>query len=447
MYRLVIWGTGNYYKRYINRFREHDILAVVDNDTQKQGEMIDGKIIVSPEDVKAIDADYYVILCAKYKPIKEQMILLGIADEAIITPTSEGIFKQFRKVYRKGRKERGEVLLLSHAMDMRGAPLMLFELAKIFKNKGILVDVGTSCDGSLEEEYLKNGISILKFDDYDFCSDEIKSYFCEYKHILINTLALNSLVKLFVENNIKVCWWIHEEWSAYKILNVDNGIDVRSDFLRVFCVGDRAKNAFIDFFGESDIEQLQWGIELHASREVNRKNSNDVIIAVIGPLTYIKGQDLFLELRDKDEWMLNNRIKVWFIGDAEEKEKQRYTQIEWIEIKGEYNHNQLLELYDELDVVLSTSRNDTMPVSLIEGLMKRKLVISSDGTGVSDYITSGVDGVVYKRNNPLELWSAIEWAVNSKSKWSEMQENGFELYRRRFSVENFEKQIERLFAI
>ena len=46
MYKVVIWGTGGYYKKYKNRFSDCNIVAVVDNDKNKQGLSIDSYKII-----------------------------------------------------------------------------------------------------------------------------------------------------------------------------------------------------------------------------------------------------------------------------------------------------------------------------------------------------------------------------------------------------------------
>lgn len=50
--QILIWGTGNYYQRYKDRFTDHDVLALIDNAVEKQGRIIDNVLIISPMDIK-----------------------------------------------------------------------------------------------------------------------------------------------------------------------------------------------------------------------------------------------------------------------------------------------------------------------------------------------------------------------------------------------------------
>ena len=38
--KYIIFGTGEYYKRYKRWFLDRDVVVLLDNDTKKQGKMI-----------------------------------------------------------------------------------------------------------------------------------------------------------------------------------------------------------------------------------------------------------------------------------------------------------------------------------------------------------------------------------------------------------------------
>jgi len=76
--KLVIFGTGNYYKQYKKYFSKDEILYLVDNDEQKQGTMLDGKIIYEKHQINYSLCDYIIILIKQYKEIRQQLLNMEI---------------------------------------------------------------------------------------------------------------------------------------------------------------------------------------------------------------------------------------------------------------------------------------------------------------------------------------------------------------------------------
>ena len=52
--KYVLFGTGDYYKRYIHWFKKEDVVALMDNDRQKQGQKLDGYPVISPQEIQNI---------------------------------------------------------------------------------------------------------------------------------------------------------------------------------------------------------------------------------------------------------------------------------------------------------------------------------------------------------------------------------------------------------
>lgn len=77
---LIIWGTGQAYKRFINN-NIIDFEFFIDSDKNKQGKKIDGKQIYLPLKLLEIDKDkYYILVLSQfYKDIYNQLISYGFA--------------------------------------------------------------------------------------------------------------------------------------------------------------------------------------------------------------------------------------------------------------------------------------------------------------------------------------------------------------------------------
>ncbi len=92
MNRILIWGTGKFIETYSGEIKtifekkDYELLAFVDNNPEKTGKSIMGKIVISSSDVKGMQFDEIVIATSKfsYNGIKKQIMEdLGIPKESI----------------------------------------------------------------------------------------------------------------------------------------------------------------------------------------------------------------------------------------------------------------------------------------------------------------------------------------------------------------------------
>lgn len=439
--RIAIVGTGKFYQKYVNRFMDCNLVALFDNSAQKQGSVLDGFRIEPVERIINYSYEYVAVLVNDSEKIVNQLTELGVNKDKIITCNPSGKFSEFRKVKSLFTKnQNADVLLISHEMNLRGAPLMLYELGVILKELGISIEVASVQKGDLLQYYKNQDINVLTYDDFNFSDTEITNYFGKYKLVIANTLALSSLVNDLVNANINVTWWLHEEWSAYDILKPSSGYDWGKNNLRVFAVGNRAISAFYDFYGDNKtVENFQWGIPERCKDYTTPHDK--VVFAIIGEVIYIKGQDLLFDISNNLDEELLNKVEFWVIGKINEDYQEKLNALANVKVLGEIDHDDLLELFSSIDVVLSLSRNDTMPVVLVEGMMEKKIIMTSTGTGVADYIDNHVNGIVFQSENILQLCDEIRWILHNADMWDSLRNNAFQLYLNNFSVEHFKKEV------
>ena len=79
----VLFGTGEYYQRFRHWFDDRKVLAILDNDRKKQGTMLDGRPVISPEEITGLSFDAVVILSFYVTEMKKQLLSLGIDETKI----------------------------------------------------------------------------------------------------------------------------------------------------------------------------------------------------------------------------------------------------------------------------------------------------------------------------------------------------------------------------
>lgn len=452
MKRILLYGTGKIYQKYKSRFKECEVIGLVDSNSEKWGKQIDGFSVYNPSSIIQLMFDYIIILISDYEQVRDNLIKMEIDEKKIVTIDDAEFRENYRSVevfyYECTEKtDKKSILLLSHEMNYRGAPLMLYNMAKLYINMNYNVSIACDRYGELGDEYKIIGAQIIVFDDFILTEKELNDYMVGYSLIVVNTLAFWKLIPRLEILDTEVLWWLHEEESAYEILKVDMSRISAYDRLNVYGVGKRAIDAFRKYSEERiQINELLWGIEEYRNIQEKRKISNDkLVFAIIGPVSYIKGQDFLVKaLYEKGQELLD-KIEVLIIGSVDEDQKRSLEKLKCVKCFGEISHSILLKLYSNIDVVLSVSRNDTMPVVLIEGLMNRKLCLMSNAVGVADYIDDYENGLTFESENADDLIDKLNWCVDNRhNKFEYIRSKGYDLYKRVFSLDIFERKMKQL---
>lgn len=86
MIGIMIFGASKSGEIALSRIKKEDvnILAFIDNDTNKIGTEYYGKKTIGPFDIKKYKYDYILVGGTYYKEIKEQLVGMGIKNSKII---------------------------------------------------------------------------------------------------------------------------------------------------------------------------------------------------------------------------------------------------------------------------------------------------------------------------------------------------------------------------
>ena len=441
--KIIIFGTGKIYERYKCAFTSANLVVFLDNDADKHGRLLDGVEIVSPEKINEYIYDYVILASVKYQDMRSQLISYGVPQEKIIDKEHRGIFKDIKciKKYQNSVNDSSSkrIVMVSHHMGLTGAPLVLLKAAIILIQNGYEVELYADRYAELVDKALEVRISVSVFVDFDFTDTEIKQYFSNVDLIFVNTVTLFDLIKKLGRIEKPVLWWLHEEDDVYKhYLIKQDDLKVNRN-VHVYGVGKRATRSFKKYSNNENIEELPYGVE---EKKIPRVSNNEkTVFAIIGTVCERKAQDVLIEtvLQNKANWIEN--AEFWIIGNIIESLRVKYEMPGLVKVWGTIEHDKVLELYSEIDVVVCPSRNDPLPVVVTEGMMNKKVCIVSDMTGSADYIIPYESGLVCKAGDVESLEDCINWVLDNKQEMKRIGENAYQIYKKVFSMESFEKNI------
>ncbi|AQR97003.1 SPASM domain-containing protein [Clostridium saccharoperbutylacetonicum] len=83
---IILFGYGSYCIEFLNNKKSSmEIIAIADNNSKLWGKVINGKVIINPQDIIKYEYDYICIISMHYKEITKQLGLLNIKSNKIVS--------------------------------------------------------------------------------------------------------------------------------------------------------------------------------------------------------------------------------------------------------------------------------------------------------------------------------------------------------------------------
>ena len=459
--RIVVFGTGDYYRKNVKRFNKESIVALLDNNLEKEGTYLDGVKIYTPQKLPELDYDYIVILSLYEKEMYSQLMELGVSNDKVILYSElqdhpELNLKELDAKVLDSEKTiddiiksicQNSMLMLIGNLDLNGASIAFVNAALILKKHGYDVIIASAIEGKLSDLIIKNDIQLIIDPNILYKTFVEIKWLQSFHKIICNTLLFYTFLS-DVPSDKNIMWWLHDPEILYSSLNKKILSDIDGDCLTVYAVGPVASNAIKKFHPEFDVKNLLYGIpEMNIDEHLA---SNKIEFAVIANVQEYKGQDIILHAMSYLTQKELDKIHIRVIGNqnsfyASELKKQSEKNKLPIDFISEIEREEIEKVYSEIDVLLCPSRVDCMPVSVAEAMSNRIPAIVSNSVGTVDYLVDGENGLVFDCNNPEMLAEKIRWCINNQTSIELLGKKAREVYKKYFSMEVFEKHL--LFAV
>lgn len=457
--RYLIFGTGDYYQRYKKWFDTEEVVALLDNASDKQDTCIDGIRVLSPEQGVRLAYDAVVILSFYVKAMKRQLMDLGVPENKIyhfydlhelIGGKMDGQAAEYKKpVQYYGWSENIEksaaILLLSHDLTMGGPALALYHMAQVLRKQGREVVMASMLDGPLREVLTAEGIPVIV--DVNLQVETMRGAAWTWDFSLVVCNTINFHVFLSERNvDIPVIWWLHDSSFFYDGVNPKRLCGISRKNLKICAVSPVARCAVMKFLKDIPIEDLLYGVtdEIGGIQDKNYVDDK-VCFVTIGYIEFRKGQDILAQVICDLPENIRRKASFYIVGqDASQMAKQikeMVNDIPEVYITGVLGREKIHAILEEADVLVCPSREDPMPTVAAEAMMHGVPCILSDVTGTAEYIQDGVDGIVFCSEDVKQLAEKIIWCVENRQKIADMRISARKVYEEIFSMKAFEKNL------
>ena len=454
--KALLFGTGDYYRKYREWFRPEDVLGLIDNDESKRGTFIDGHKIYLPYEAVNLPYDCIVILSVYEGAMRTQLMGLGVPDEKIYAFSElyrhPELIADDRAVCLWGSDDQlsgilprdcgNAILLMSHNLDFNGASLALFYLAQILIKNGYSVFVASWSDGALRQKLYKENIPVVVDPNLQMRTHRETEWAHGFHRIICNTL---NYYQFLSDRNLedKVVWWLHDPLMFYKTLDKGRLYEISGKNLTVCAVSPIAELAFKEYFPTFEVTQMVYGIP---DVSVHKQSHDKMVFITIGNVQEYKGQDILVKALKRLGEEERRQIQVNIVGFqpsayANTVKALAEDLLDVVNLLPPVGREEIHKLLDMADILVCPSLADTMSIVTNEGMQHCLPCIVSEAAGVATYIEDGESGFIVKQGDVGALEEKIRWCIEHKDKLEQMGKKSRLVYEKYFSMATFEENL------
>lgn len=354
------------------------------------------------------------------------------------------------------KTDKKRVLLLTHECSLTGAPIALQHLAESFRENGAQVVVLSPFDGPMSREFEKSQIPVIVYQNV-YADDFLAQQADKFHFIVLNTVVTYRAVTQLAQCSVPVLWWIHDSKASYEIGGFRDCLPKEiPGNVKIMCGGEYAKKQLLTYY-----PHYEAGVLLYVSPDQAEEskhypvyplnhNPQNLTFAVIGQQDVRKGHDIFAQaihlLTDEER----KRANFYFFGNHLDAQiKQAVDEVcqafpDQVTYIPQVNRQELFSVYQQMDCIVCSSRDDPMPVFVTEALMMSKVVICSENTGWSSILEKEDCGLVYHDDSAAQLAEKIRYVLSHYQQLQPMAERGRHVYEKLFSPQAFGENAKRL---
>jgi glycosyltransferase involved in cell wall biosynthesis len=352
------------------------------------------------------------------------------------------------KAHRKSDPRRRRILLVSHEATLSGAPIQLVHLAGWLLKRGWEIAIVAPEDGPVLNR-VRGGALELIFEPQlliDPTYSALRRLAREFDLVMANTIATWEAVQAAHLEQTPVVWYLHETEVGVDLMKEIHMIQPSLGLANALIVPTRTTARIYQPFTRRPIHVVPYGIP-EVRPAATRPSAPRMAFVTTATYESRKGQDVFLEaIRQLDS---ETRARAWFEMAGRPLETAFHDQLcagsrefDNVRLQGPLDHEQSIDLLRQADVVVCPSRDETMPIFLLEGMSLGKTLISTDVGGVTEWLHDGQNALIVPSRDPAALSVAIARCINDRELVRELAAEARETFVRYFTLEALGEHVE-----
>lgn len=335
------------------------------------------------------------------------------------------------------------VLLVSHETTLSGAPLALFHLASWLKRKGWELMVVAPERGPISD--LLEGAQIDVTLEASLLTDpehgQLREFARSVDVVVANTIAAWQAIRAAHRENVRAIWYLHETMVATDLVGKIPEIRPTLELADLLVTPTRATARVYQSLTRTPIEVIPYGIPDLGALDQNATTGKTRFLS-LGTYEPRKGQDVLIRALGLLGGETRKRTEFTFAGrplfpDFFRAVQNDAAQLPNVKLLTGIAHDDARRLMADADVLICASRDETMPIVIIEAMCLGRAIISTDVGGIAEWLRDGLNGLLVPKENADAMAEAITSVSSNPGRRRALAAAGRRTFECHFQVGQF----------
>lgn len=339
-----------------------------------------------------------------------------------------------------------KLLFISHEMSLTGAPLILLDTASYLVQQGFGITVISPITGPLQDKLEQIGVEVIINPLILRDARQVLRYLGNCDLLLGNTILSWRSIYAARAWSKPCVWWIHE--SQFGLDHIAQYPQVEGAFQAADLIVFPSRQTADIYTSQLDGQPYEVVLNGLNLKKIASQISSDSFpvnrdkFSVVNVASYEsrKGQDILINSLNQlpedveiDCYLIGRRLDWWFSQLLAIKARRRKN----VHILGELPNEDVLAYIQATDVFVLPSRDEALPMTLLEAMYFSKPIIASRAGGVPEIITHGENGLILEVGDERELAKYLVRLYQDRDFGRQLGHEGYERLLRDLSGDTF----------
>lgn len=337
-------------------------------------------------------------------------------------------------------------LFVSHETTLSGAPIQLAYLVAWLKTHGWETAVVAAEEGPMLAKFRAGGAEVfvepqlLKDPSYAALRDLAPNF----DVVVANTIAAWQAVPAAHLEKVPVVWYLHETQVGVQLMNEISMLRPSLALADALVTPTQATAAVYQPFTQRIIQVVPYGIP-EVERTFAPATNKPFTFVTLGTYEERKGQDVLIDAIPQLDPAAWSGALLQMAGrpldeDFRDKIRRKAEAIGNVQVLGALDHESALQLLNGADVVVCPSRDETMPIVLLEAMSLGKAIICTEVGGVGEWIRNGLNGLLVPAEHASALAAAMARCLRDRDLVRELGVAGRRTFAENVSLDRYGAQ-------
>ncbi len=342
----------------------------------------------------------------------------------------------------------GGILIVSHALDNRGAPRMAYDMARALLGEGYRVVVASPSDGAHRQRLTDLGVSVIV--DPRLLTEPRRwlGLAANFDRIIANSAACWPLVAE-LGGSANLYWYFHETEIMQNFARYFPRFLSALPLAKAIWVGSPSAAESLRIWGVEPI-LLEYGDDdlllSDGNTEIAQRVARKVTICQFASYEPHKGQDLAVAAMLQASLPGRLEAELHLFGPATDLQFHRLVEKlagnePSIMLHAEVPYSEYLQRIRAADIVLVPSRSECFSYVALDALALGKPLICSAGAGISAYLRDRENALVTRSNSSAEITQAMTALLSTPSLRTRVGRAGRQVYEQMFTFAVFRDRL------